>query len=128
MDEFSKRLRELRLQRNWTQAELGAKVDVGGQAISQYERGVRRPDQDTLIALCDTFNVSSDYLLGKDSVTAYLIGGDDMIYYGEEINAIRDPELRELIKRYIHADENIQNAVRRVLGLPDRKKEQYSVS
>lgn len=120
MDIFSKRLRELRTSRAWTQAELASKIGVGGQAVSQYERGVRRPDQDTLIALSDVFNVSLDYLLGKDSVTPYLITEGDMIYYGEELNAIRDPELHDLIIAYIHADKSTQNAVRKILDLAEK--------
>lgn len=78
MAKFSERLRQLRTAKGWTQSELAARVNVGSQAVSQYERGVRRPDQDTLLALCDVFNVSADYLLGKDSVFPRLVGLDEM--------------------------------------------------
>ena len=69
MASFNKRLLELRKQRELTQNELAESIGVNKQTISQYERGVRRPDFDTLCALCDFFNVSSDYLLGKADVT-----------------------------------------------------------
>ena len=69
MASFNTRLLELRKQRELTQNELANYIGVNKQTISQYERGVRRPDFDTLCSLCDFFNVSSDYILGKANVT-----------------------------------------------------------
>ena len=69
MASFNMRLYELRKQRELTQNELAEQIGVNKQTISQYERGIRRPDLDTLCALCDFFNVSSDYMLGKADIT-----------------------------------------------------------
>ena len=69
MSTYSERIKELRTQLHWSQQDLADKLDLSKQTISQYERGVRKPDQDNLIALCDIFNVSTDYLLGKTDVT-----------------------------------------------------------
>ena len=69
MATYSERIKELRNQAGWSQLQLAEKLNLSKQTISQYERGVRKPDQDNLIALCDIFNVSSDYLLGKVDVT-----------------------------------------------------------
>ena len=65
MATYSERIKELRTQMHWSQQDLADRLDLSKQTISQYERGVRKPDQDNLIALCDIFNVSTDYLLGK---------------------------------------------------------------
>lgn len=73
MATFKERLRSLRKESGMTQEELGKRVQMGKQAISQYERGVREPDYDVLSYLCDIFNVSTDYLLGKDDVTVRLV-------------------------------------------------------
>lgn len=52
-------------------------MGVSKQTISQYERGVREPDFESLEALCDIFNVSSDYILGKANITMrFLTEGD----------------------------------------------------
>lgn len=75
---FADRLRELRTQRNLTQFELASKLDVNKQTISQYERGVRRPDLESLSALCDYFNVSTDYMLGKSDVTLRFLTSDQL--------------------------------------------------
>ena len=78
MATFTERLRELRTQNNYSQQDLADKIGVTKQTISQYERGVRKPDMDTLTALCDVFNVSSDYLMGKSDVTVRLLTSDDL--------------------------------------------------
>ena len=76
MATFSERLRELRTQRGFSQQDLADRTNQTKQAISQYERGVRRPDMDMLLALCDIFNVSMDYMTGKEDVTIRLVDGD----------------------------------------------------
>lgn len=78
MATFSERLRELRTQYDYSQQDLADKMGATKQMISQYERGVRKPDLDTLTALCDVFNVSSDYLMGKSDVTVRLLNTEDL--------------------------------------------------
>ena len=45
---FAKRLRELRKERQLTQEELSARLELTKQAVSQWERGVREPGFETL--------------------------------------------------------------------------------
>lgn len=73
MSLFGSRLKALRLSNGYTQQDLATKVGVHKQTISQYERGVRKPDPDMLSYFSDIFNVSSDYLLGKENVTLRLV-------------------------------------------------------
>ena len=75
---FGDRLRELRKQSGFSQQELADRIDQTKQAVSQYERGVRKPDIDMLSALCDIFNVSMDYLMGKADVTVRFLTSDDL--------------------------------------------------
>lgn len=72
------RLRELRKQSDYSQLDLATRLGVSKQTISQYERGVREPDYDNLLALCDIFNVSADYLLGKADVTLRLLTTEEL--------------------------------------------------
>ena len=46
--------------------EVGIAIGVGESTISQYETGKRQPDQQTLLKLADYFDVSVDYLLGRE--------------------------------------------------------------
>jgi len=56
----------MRRSRDLTQKELGEKLGVSGQAISNWERGDREPDMDTLEALADIFNVPLSAFLDQD--------------------------------------------------------------
>lgn len=61
------RLKELRLKHGFsTQGALAAKLFVNQTAVSQWERGVTTPSPPILLQLSQMYNVSVDYLLGKD--------------------------------------------------------------
>ena len=78
MATYSERIRELRVLHGMSQQDLADRLDVNKVTISQYERGVRKPDLNVLTALCDIFNVSSDYLLGKDDMTIRIVGKEGL--------------------------------------------------
>lgn len=61
---FSKILKDLRIENNLIQKELGQKLGISLSSISMYERGERQPDLETLIKIAVFFNVTTDYLLG----------------------------------------------------------------
>ena len=60
------RIKELRLSLDLTQAELAQKIGFNQTAIGKYERNELEPSVSTLIKLADIFNVSTDYLLGRE--------------------------------------------------------------
>jgi transcriptional regulator with XRE-family HTH domain len=62
---FAGRLRELRLQKGLSRAQLAeaAGMKVGG--IRDLEQGIRKPALPTLIALCGALGVSCDSLLAE---------------------------------------------------------------
>lgn len=62
------RLRELRKEKGLTTTELGEIIGCSNPTITNYERGYRKPDPETLLKLADYFGVSVDYLLGRDEV------------------------------------------------------------
>ena len=61
---FGERIRNLREDRDLTQSELGAQVNMTQRKISYNERGKYEPSIDDIVSLCKFFDVSSDYLLG----------------------------------------------------------------
>ncbi len=64
---FGLRLKQLRTENKMTQTELGKKLNVTKASISGYENGTRNPDQESLVKIAEIFNVSTDYLLGKET-------------------------------------------------------------
>lgn len=63
------RLKDLRKEKQLTMKELGQKLDLAESTISLYESGKREPDYQTLLKIADFFNVSVDYLLGREEVS-----------------------------------------------------------
>jgi len=64
--EFKDRIRELRTTTNISATDLAAGLGKSVSAIRMWETGKAKPDADTLLKLTDFFQVSADYLLGKD--------------------------------------------------------------
>ena len=62
------RLRELRAKTGKSQTTLANELHFAQNTISQWERGSRDIDNDKLHVLADYFNVTIDYLLGRDEV------------------------------------------------------------
>ena len=60
------RLKELRKQKGLTLAELGKEVNLKNNTLSRYERGIREPNISTLIKLANLFDVTVDYLIGRE--------------------------------------------------------------
>lgn len=60
------RIRELRRQRNYTQAELAKLLCVSRSTVAMWERNVRRPDYQILLKLCRIFDVTPTELLGGE--------------------------------------------------------------
>ncbi|MBP3972713.1 helix-turn-helix transcriptional regulator [Bacillus sp. WL1] len=67
MKTFGNRIRDLRKQKGITQKELAQSLKLSESTIGMYERNERQPDYNTLIRIADYFNVSTDFLLGRDS-------------------------------------------------------------
>lgn len=84
-----KRLKELRLNKNLTQQQLGKLLSVSGQTILNWENDITYPSVKKLIELASFFDVSIDYLLDfKEKNTNF-----DKI-----MNILNDYEKEDLIK------------------------------
>lgn len=62
------KLKQYREQLGLSQAELSKKICISQQSISAYENGTREPDINTINLICDFFDISSDELLGRDTM------------------------------------------------------------
>jgi transcriptional regulator with XRE-family HTH domain len=62
------RIKLLREERGWTQAQLGKMLNVKDSAISKYETEKIPLTADTLKLLSEIFGVSVDYIMGISSV------------------------------------------------------------
>lgn len=60
-------IKELRKQKHLTQKDLAKLMHVSQQTIGAWETERAIPGSDTLALLANLFNVSTDYLLGRDT-------------------------------------------------------------
>ena len=66
MSNFSKRLKELRLEEGLSQEQLAKRVGLTHTAIGLWELGKRVPNLDAVILLAEYFKVSLDYMAGLE--------------------------------------------------------------
>ncbi len=65
--DIGNRIKELREGKKWSQEELAAKMGITQDSISLWEKNRRTPNTQYVIALCNLFEISSDYLLGIEN-------------------------------------------------------------
>lgn len=64
MEKFSKRLKELRAEKEITQDKLAEETGLSQAALALWESGKRVPNALAIITLAKYFGVTADYLLG----------------------------------------------------------------
>lgn len=60
------RLRQLRINHNYTQRDLGKLLNISHVAYGDYERGKSFPDLEIIKKLCTLYRVNIDYLLNNE--------------------------------------------------------------
>lgn len=63
---LNEKLKEIRKERKLTQKELSLKTNIPYATYNKYETTQTQPDIETLCQLADYYNVSLDYLVGRD--------------------------------------------------------------
>ena len=59
------KIKELRLEKEWTQKELAEKLGTNNKNIWAWENKIASPDIETLKQLAEIFDVTVDYLIGR---------------------------------------------------------------
>lgn len=119
------RIRILRERKGLSQKHLAYKLDMPNQSLSNYERGYRLPPPDALKKIADFFEVSVDYLLGRESflyhansprnLREFIENGsftyDDIILEDEDMEKIR--KMIEFIVDYRREAKKLEDAQKR---------------
>jgi len=63
---FGERIKELRIEKGWTQEYVAEKLHISVGALSRYETSMYEPKSlKLLMDFAELFDVTSDYLIGK---------------------------------------------------------------
>lgn len=71
------RIKDLREQKNMTQAELAKQLGITRSSVNAWEMGISVPSIQYIVELSSLFKVSADYLLGIDNYKTLDISGLD---------------------------------------------------
>ncbi|MBO1003177.1 helix-turn-helix domain-containing protein [Pseudogracilibacillus auburnensis] len=94
---FRERLKDLRDELNLDQKEMGERLNLSASAYGYYEQGRNEPSLQTLIKIAQTFNVTTDYLLGLTNTretSVYYKMSDKILLSNSEMDAIQ--KMKEL--------------------------------
>lgn len=62
---IGQRLRELRKEKGLTQKQLADMLGISDKGYGYYELEQREPSISMIIILCDFYDVSADYIIGR---------------------------------------------------------------
>lgn len=115
-------LRRLRNDHNYTQTQIGEKLNISRQAYSNYETGKRIPDIDMLIRIADIYQVTLEQLITQACTKTGVINETTGPYYTGMIVESADTiylskEEVELLTQYRNAGEDERRLTRKVLGI-----------
>lgn len=90
-------IRRERKKLNLSQQDLGKKLGVNKQTVSNWENGYRIPPTETLNEIANTFNVSVDSLLDRDTSNIPIIVTE----------AIPVPDIDKSLKKHVETAKEI---------------------
>ncbi len=120
------KIRELRTEKGLLQKELALKVDFAQSQISNWEKGTTEPSANALIKLADFFDVTTDFLLGREddfgnvTISSGNVSGNNNTVNSHNVigsrSATLSPADSELLRKYHAAPAELRKAVDKLLS------------
>jgi len=90
---LGERIKELRIKKNMTQQELADVIgNITATGVSYWENGKANPDTSNIVKLSDFFDVTIDYLYGKNDIGE----GNEMYTLFRKASELDDKEQQRL--------------------------------
>lgn len=90
--DFSRTLALLRQEKEISQRKAAADLGISQALLSHYENGAREPGLNFVCRVCDYYNVTADYLLGRSP-------NPDGVDRGADIARVFIAEMRSLANK-----------------------------
>ena len=95
-------LKRLRTDRKLTRRDIEKKLGITERNIKSYELGTSNPSLEVLVRLADFYEVSTDYLLGREEKK-----------YVEDVSKMSDNDLdKKLMQFFIELPESSKQGIR----------------
>ena len=87
---MGQRINELRIAMGWSQVQLAEKLNISKQTVSNWENENIQPSIEMLVRLAKLFHVSTDYILGLESVQTLNVDGLPKTFIAHLTHIIED--------------------------------------
>ncbi len=85
IEDIYKKLRQIRIEKGFSQKTLGEKCGLTQQAINRIEQGQRKIDLDLLLRMSDALNVSVSEILSHDNMIGNVTQSGDIVYVDSDV-------------------------------------------
>ncbi len=110
---LGERIKQLRKENGMTQVDMAQKLGVTKGTVSTWETDSRVPGFETLNQMCDMFQRSLDYLMGRsDDATPPILTSEEQ---NELAMSQVAEDLREYVLKYCRLDQYGKDAVEAVI-------------
>lgn len=98
---LGKRLRELRLQKGYTQQALARKADIGEVYLGEIERGLKMPSMNIFVKIIEALDISADYILRDElsSGGAYIF--DEITEKLKDLSPMQRKTAADILDAYV---------------------------
>lgn len=86
MNKVSERLKHLRIDNDKSREELASYLGITVRSYARYETGERLPDVDSLIKLAIFYQVTLDYLMGRDDIEMPVFDRSEVVSYKDLVD------------------------------------------
>ena len=106
---FGAKIKDLRIENNWTQEYVANKLNISVPALSRYESGMYEPKDLSMVSqFAQLFNVTTDYLLGLSDERVTTINNVDEEYINfyegyKDLDDAHKDILRATLKAFVDA-------------------------
>lgn len=97
----------LKSKRNEKDSDVAKATGIGKSTFSDWKSGRSTPKQEKLKLIADHFDVSIDYLLGKDLISPDLYVQGNLI----EVHPVKDTMSRELVRYFEMLPDDLRQNV-----------------
>lgn len=116
MSNIKERIKELRKEKKLTQEELAKKLGLNAKSnIANYESGANAPSDEIKLKMCELFNCSMDYLIGKSTYRNYEDYQNAQEFVLKNISTLNKEEVQEItaLLNYINQNniEDVENFI-----------------
>ena len=114
---MDKRIKELRKALNLTQNELGSRIGMTPNTITNYETGRRVPSNQVIFSICREFNVNEDWLrTGNGDMFNPISEDEELDLYVGRISGGADEFKKNLIKTLCKLSEDEWDALKKIIS------------